>query len=112
MVPPPNTPEAMPAGLDIAPADWQQTPPSVQTLVVALLQRLEALEARLSQDSRTSQRPPSADSPHKKARRPSPSLRDMPSTVSQRPHESLGQTVDVHDGITPVPETDQQRVLR
>ena len=64
MVPPPNTPEAMPAGLDIAPADWQQTPPSVQTLVVALLQRLEAVEARLKQDSTTSQRPPSTDSPY------------------------------------------------
>jgi len=71
MVPPPNTPEAMPAGLDIAPADWQQTPPSVQTLVVALLQRLEAVEARLKQDSTTSQRPPSTDSPYTKARKPS-----------------------------------------
>lgn len=71
MVPPPNTPEAMPAGLDIAPADWQQTPPSVQTLVVAVLQRLEAVEARLKQDSPTSQRPPSTDSPYTKARKPS-----------------------------------------
>jgi len=71
MVPPPNTLEAMPAGLDIAPADWQQTPPSVQTLVVALLQRLEAVEARLKQDSTTSQRPPSTDSPYTKARKPS-----------------------------------------
>jgi len=59
MLQPLNTPEAVPAGLDIMPADWQQTPPSVQTLVVTLLQRLEAVEARLKQDSTTSQRPPS-----------------------------------------------------
>jgi transposase len=61
----------MPAGLDIAPADWQQTPPSVQTLVVTLLQRLEAVEARLKQDSTTSQRPPSTDLPYTKTRKPS-----------------------------------------
>ena len=70
MLPPPKTPEAVPAGLDIPPADWQQTPPSVQTLVVTLLQRLEAVEARLKQDSTTSQRPPSTDSPYQKARKP------------------------------------------
>ena len=70
MVQPPNAQEAVPIGLDIPPADWQQTPPSVQTLVLALLKRLEAVEARLKQDSTTSQRPPSADSPYQKARKP------------------------------------------
>src|SRR4029453_15600755 len=68
---PPKTPEAVPVGLDIPPADWQQTPPSVQTLVLTLLKRLEAVEAQLKQDSTTPHRPPSADSPYKKARRPS-----------------------------------------
>src|SRR5262245_2092778 len=67
-MPPSNASVAMPAGLDIPLADWQQTPPSVRTLVVTLLQRLEALDARVSQDSRTSQRPPSADSPYQKPR--------------------------------------------
>jgi transposase len=67
---PPNVQAAVPAGLDIPPADWQQTPPSVQALVWMLLKRLEAVEARLTQDSTTSQRPPSADSPYKKARKP------------------------------------------
>ena len=70
MVPPPNAQDAVPAGLDIPPADWQQTPASVQTLVLTLLKRLEAVEARLKQDSTTSHRPPSADSPYKKARQP------------------------------------------
>ena len=67
---PPNAQEAVPIGLDIPPTDWQQTPPSVQTLVLTLLKRLEAIAARLKQDSTTSQRPPSADSPYKKARNP------------------------------------------
>ena len=68
MEPAPTLPTAVPTGLEIPPADWQQTPPSVQTLVVTLLQRLEAVEARLKQDSTTSQRPPSTDSPYTKAR--------------------------------------------
>src|SRR5438552_1443216 len=55
----PNDQEAVPTGLDIPPADWQQTPPSVQRLVVTLLKRLDALETRLQQDSTTSHRPPS-----------------------------------------------------
>jgi hypothetical protein len=68
MVQPPTAQEAVPMGLDIPPADWQQTPSSVQTLVLTLLKRLEAVEARLTQDSTTSQRPPSADSPYKNNR--------------------------------------------
>jgi hypothetical protein len=64
---PPNEREAVPAGLDIPPAAWQQTLPSVQTLVLVLLKRLDTLEARLNQDSTTLYRPPSADSPCKKS---------------------------------------------
>jgi transposase len=71
MVQPPNAHDAVPAGLEIPSADWQQTPPSVRTLVLTLLKRLEALEARLQQDSTTAQRPPSADSPYRKARKSS-----------------------------------------
>ena len=73
MLQPPNTPDVVPAGLDIALVAWQQPPPSVQTLVVTLLQRLEAVEARLKQDSTTSQRPPSTDSPYKKTKTRTPS---------------------------------------
>jgi hypothetical protein len=40
MEPAPHSPDAVPAGLEIPPADWQQTPPSVQALVVTLLQRV------------------------------------------------------------------------
>jgi transposase len=55
--------------------DWEQTPPAVQaslrTVCDALGQlqeRVETLEARLQQNSTTSHRPPSSDSPYKKPR--------------------------------------------
>jgi transposase len=70
MVQPPTAQEAVPLGRDIPPADGPQTPASVRTLVVTLLQRLEAVAARLTQDSTTSQRPPATDSPYQKARKP------------------------------------------
>jgi len=57
------------------PQDWEQTPLAVQAYVrtlrdeVAQLQnRVETLETRLQQNSTTSSRPPSADSPYKKPR--------------------------------------------
>lgn len=53
--------------------DWEQTPPAVQAYLHALqhergqLQdQVESLQARLNQDSTTSSRPPSLDSPYKK----------------------------------------------
>jgi hypothetical protein len=53
--------------------DWEQTPPAVQAYlhtlrreVGQLQERVESLEARLTQDSTTSSRPPSSDSPYKK----------------------------------------------
>ena len=57
------------------PQDWESTPPAVQTYVhtlqdelTQLRERVEALEARLTQNSTTSHRPPSSDSPYKKPR--------------------------------------------
>src|SRR5262245_30585094 len=57
------------------PQDWEQTPPAVRaylhTVHDALGQlqaRVDTLEARLKQNSTTSSRPPSSDSPYKKAR--------------------------------------------
>jgi transposase len=57
------------------PQDWAQTPLAVQAYVrtlrdeVAQLQnRVETLETRLQQNSTTSSRPPSSDSPYKKPR--------------------------------------------
>jgi transposase len=55
--------------------DWEHTPTAVQAYVhtlhnelTQLRERVEALEARLTQDSTTSHRPPASDSPYKKSR--------------------------------------------
>src|SRR5215831_3898224 len=57
------------------PQDWEDTPVAVQAYVrtlqdelTQLRARVEALEARLTQNSSTSHRPPSSDSPYKKPR--------------------------------------------
>src|SRR5262245_42200901 len=57
------------------PQDWEHTPTAVQAYVhtlqdelTQLRERVETLEARLTQNSTTSQRPPSSDSPYKKPR--------------------------------------------
>src|SRR5260370_28706646 len=62
------------------PEDWAQTPRAVQAYVRTLCDevaqlhdRVETLEARLTQNSTTSSRPPSSDSPYKKPRRHTPS---------------------------------------
>jgi transposase len=62
------------------PQDWEQTPPAVQAYLRAvrdelgqLHDRVDTLEARLTQNSTTSSQPPSADSPYKKPRRRTPS---------------------------------------
>lgn len=55
--------------------DWEQTPPAVQAYLRTvcdalgqLQERVDTLEARLQQNSTTSHRPPSSDSPYKKPR--------------------------------------------
>src|SRR5712691_3388335 len=55
------------------PQDWEQTPPAVQAYLRTvrdelgqLHERVETLEARLTQHSTTSSWPPSSDSPYKK----------------------------------------------
>src|SRR5215468_10707920 len=57
------------------PQDWEQTPPAVQAYLRTvhdalgqLQERVDTLEARLTQNSTTSSRPPSSDSPYKKPR--------------------------------------------
>jgi transposase len=57
------------------PQDWEHTPAAVPAYVhtlqndlTQLRERVEALEARLTQNATTSHRPPSSDSPYKKPR--------------------------------------------
>jgi transposase len=71
------------------PQDWEHTPTTVQAYVhtlqdelAQLRERVEALEARLTQNSTPSHRPPSADSPSKKPRQ---------RTTSATPRKAGGQ---------------------
>ena len=69
--------EAAPPGwpFPFTPQDWEQTPPAVQAYLHTvhdalgqLQERVASLEARLTQNSTTSSRPPSSDSPYTKRR--------------------------------------------
>jgi transposase len=80
------------------PQDWEQTPLAVQAYVRTLhdkaeqLQdRVETLQARLTQNSTTSSRPPSSDAPYKKPRR---------HTTSTTPRKAGGKPG--HPGHRPV----------
>src|SRR5258707_11691906 len=62
--------------LPFTPQDWAQTPLAVQAYVrtlrdevAQLHDRVETLQARLTQNSTTSSKPPSSDAPFKKPRR-------------------------------------------
>jgi transposase len=69
----------LPAGLSLDAASWEQTPLVVRQVVVQLLAviqqqaaRITALEARITQHSRNSDRPPSSDPPFAKQPTSSP----------------------------------------
>jgi transposase len=68
----------VPEGLPISEADWKQTPRSVQTfilwqqeLIIELSKRVEDREAKLAQNSKNSNRPPSSDPPYQREQRES-----------------------------------------
>ena len=68
----------VPNGLPISEADWKQTPLSVrafilwqQELITKLTKRVEELEAKLGQNSKNSNRPPSSDPPYQREKRES-----------------------------------------
>jgi transposase len=89
------------------PQDWEHTPTAVQAYVRTLPdeirqlhERVEALEARLTQNSTTSHRPPSSDSPYKKPRqRPTATtLRKAGGTPSHPGHrQALLPPTTVHE---------------
>ena len=63
-------PETLFQATSVTAEDWAQTPPSVQAMVVALITRIQALEAevaqlheRVNRNSRNSSQPPSSDGP-------------------------------------------------
>ena len=86
------------------PQDWEHTPAAVQAYVhtlqdelTQLRTRVEALEARLTQNSTTSHRPPSSDSPYKKPRQRPPPLRPG-KRVGNRATRGIARRFSSHDG--------------
>lgn len=92
--------------------EWAQTPPAVQTgflklhqQVEQLTQQVEVLQARLDQNSDTSSKPPSSDSPYRKRKR---------STTSGKRHpqgKRGGQKGHPGSGPILLEPTDLQHVL-
>ena len=93
--------------LPFVPQDWEATPPAVQTSVhtlhdelTQLRARVEALEARLMQNSTTSHRPLSSDSPYKKRRQRPTTI--IPRKAGGKPghpghHQALLPHTTVHE---------------
>ena len=64
-----------PVSLPITEEDWNNTPPAVQTLVLALWEQISALREQVGQNSCNSSRPPSSDPPQTPKRKRAPSGR-------------------------------------
>ena len=76
----------LPQGFDIPVSDWQRTPMTVRDEFLSLLQRVDALEARVHRASSNSSRPPSTDSAVKKRdRRVKPTERRKPGAKPGHP---------------------------
>jgi len=68
----------LPGGLPITEEDWNKTPPAVQAfilwqqeIIAKLVKRVEELEAKLAENSKNSNRPPSTDPPYQREKRES-----------------------------------------
>jgi len=97
----------LPEGLPITEEDWKQTPPSVRALVLwqheliqQLIKRVEELEAKLGQNSQNSNRPPSSDAPHQRAKRESKGT-GKPGAI--KGHKGHQQSLLTPTRVVPVP---------
>jgi len=101
----PKKPSGSPAGTDLlwawpfSPAQWQETPPAVRNYLLNLSAELaqlrgevrrlqktvEALTSRAQQDSQSSNRPPSSDTPFQKQRRKGKSDADKDDDQPKKP---------------------------
>lgn len=55
----------LPKDVEITQQDWDNTPENIQELILSLIRRLEASEAKLNANSSNSNKPPSSDTPFK-----------------------------------------------
>jgi len=90
--------------------DWEQSPLAVQAYVRTLRDEVEPLhdrvetrEARLTQNSTTSSRPPSSDSPYKKPRQRATTPQKAGGKPGHLGHRQvLLPPTTVHDGLSDV----------
>lgn len=74
-------------------SDWEQVPPSVQAFLLDLLRRVEALEAKLAENSQNSSRPPSSDSPYRKPRAKAKSTKKRKRRGAKKGHKGSRQVL-------------------
>ena len=93
-------------------SDWEQVPPSVQAFLLTLVRRVEALEAKLSENSHNSSRPPSSDSPYRTPRNKAKSAKKK-RRGARKGHKGSRQVlleptevVDVNPGTCPCGSTE------
>jgi len=86
-------------------SDWDQVPPSVQVFLISLLRRIEALEAKLSENSQNSSRPPSSDSPYRKPRskKKSGAAKDKKKRGARKGHKGARQVLLEPSKVVDVP---------
>ena len=95
------------AGIKVPKADWDATPVSIQALVLALSERLSALEEKLNQNSQNSSKPPSSDGfgkPSKGKSQQKPRQRGSPSKQPRQARKlfPLDHCDEVHEMVPEV----------
>ena len=100
-----SDPRPLPDGLAIPAEDWHQPPTSVRSPFLALLKRVEVLEARVHRDSSNASRPPSPDAPaQQRQRRRQAAERRKPGAQPGHPVQQQG-LVEPTASVSLLPET-------
>jgi len=73
--------------------DWDQLPESVRAHILFVHKRLDQLEAKLNQNSQNSSRPPSSDSPYRKARKAEKQARKKGRAGARKGHKGSRQAM-------------------
>lgn len=100
---------SLPASLPITETEWNNTPPAVQALVLALWTEVSALREQVGRNSQNSSRPPSSDPPGMRSKKRTPSGRKQ---GGQPGHEGASRKLrpvsEVKEVIPVKPEKCQQ----
>ena len=85
-------------GIKVPAADWEATPESIKLVLTTLLQRIEALEEKLSKNSRNSSLPPSKDGFGAKSKNDKPKRKPLKiAKVRQKPERKVYEREDCQE---------------